>query len=260
MKKSKLSNFISKYNLGGNIESVIWNIEKDQFSTRYISDDNELLAEITMKNVTDTILVNGIELNGEVANLGIYDTKQLAAYLRVGPSDEFDITLLKADRGKHGSAYCSLTLIDTETKSEMNFMLTETSIIRDTPIPANLPNFDLELNLDKKFREDFIKAKNALPEALTFTIITTNETDRPVKLVIGYEDVNSNRITIYPKVQGDVKEIKNVAFNTVFLKEILTANSEVDAVILNVSQRGIAVLEYETEDFDAKYYLVTRQT
>lgn len=256
MKKKKLLQFISKYNLGNNVESVIWKIEDDEISTRYISDDSELLAEIIMKNVSDSIMVNGVEMNGEVANLGVYDTKQFIKLLNVGEGEDISFSLMRADRGKHDPAYALITIKDTSSKSETDFLLVETSVIRDAPSVNDLPTVDLKLNLDKTFRRDFISGKNALPDADTFTVITsTNE----VKIVIGYEVVNTNRVTLFPIVKGDIKDIKNMNFSSMFLKEILTANSEVETATLNISEQGIAVVEFETEDFVAKYYLVAKQ-
>lgn len=256
MKKSKLVNFISKYNLGGTVESVIWDVETDKFSTRYISDDSELLAEITMKNLGDPIIINGKEMNGEVANLGVYDTKQLLKLVNVGKGEDISLSLLKVDRGQNGIAYGLMTIQDQHSKAEKDFMLVETSIIREAPSLHARPEIDLKLRLDKTFSNDFISGKNALPDADTFTIITSTD---DVKIVIGFETVNTNRVTLYPEVIGEMKDLKHLSFNSTFLKEILTANSEVEVSTLNISEKGLAVVEFETEDFEAKYYLVARQ-
>lgn len=256
MKKKKLLQFISKYNLGNNVESVIWKIENEEISTRYISDDSELLAEVIMKNVTDPIMVNGVEMNGEIANLGVYDTKQFVKLLHVGEGEDISFSLLRADRGNHDPAYALITIKDNSTKSETDFLLVETSVIRDAPSVNDLPDADLKLTLDKAFRAEFIAGKNALPDAERFTVITSTNV---VKIVIGHEDVNTNKVTLFPIVQGDIKEIKNMNFSSMFLKEILTANSEVETATLNVSEKGIAVVEFETEDFSARYYLVAKQ-
>lgn len=256
MKKSKLLNFISKYNLGGTVESVIWNVKNGEFSVRFISEDSHLLAEIIMKNLSETIMVNGKEMNGEVAELGVYATSQLVKLLNV-VDDDVNLSLVKADRGKHGEAYGSFKIEDkSDIQADVNFMLTETSVIRSAPAIDELPEFDLKLILDKNFKKKFIKGKNALPDDEIFTIITTND---KVKVVIGHQTVNTNRVTILPEIEGDLKKINNISFNSTFLKEILMANSEAETSVLNISEQGLAVVEFNTADFDAKYYLVAQE-
>ncbi len=256
MKKSKLLDFISKYHLGGNIESVIWNVKNGEFSVRFMSEDSHLLAEIIMKNLSETILVNGKEMNGEVAELGVYSTSQLIKLLNV-VDDDIALSLVKVDRGQYGEVYGSFKIEDkSDVKAGINFMLTETSVIHPTPVIEKLPDFDLKLILDSSFKKKFINGKNALPDDEIFTIITTNDT---VKVVIGHQTINTNRVTILPEIEGEFKKIDNISFNSTFLKEILTANSEAEELFLKVSTQGLAVIEVTTADFDAKYYLIAQK-
>ena len=50
MQKSKLSRFIQKYNLGGNINSVKWKSNGDSLRTSFISSDKSLLGNVKVNN------------------------------------------------------------------------------------------------------------------------------------------------------------------------------------------------------------------
>lgn len=251
MEKTKLMNFISKYNLGGNVESVIWEVQNGEFNVRFITDNTELLAEIKMKNLSDVIKVNGKDMNGEVAKLGVYTTSQLIKLLGIFEKD-VSLSLLKVDRGRHGEAYGSINFSDDT--NNIDYMLTETSVIRPAKELNQLPEFQLNILLDKKFTKAFIKGHNALPDNENFTVIATSNT---VKVVLGQRNVNTNRVTIKPELDGDSSEM-DLSFSAIYLKEILSANSEFEHAVLRISEDGLAMVEFTTDDFDARYFLVAR--
>ena len=72
MEKLKLDGFINRYNLGGEVESVMVNSTDDSVSVKMISDDKTLLGDVTVKE-------NEFP-NGE---FGIYTTSQLKGLLSV---------------------------------------------------------------------------------------------------------------------------------------------------------------------------------
>ena len=72
MEKVKFDGFISRYNLGGEVESVMVKSEDSNLSVRMISDDKTLLGDVT---------VTGADFpDGE---FGIYTTSQLKGLLSV---------------------------------------------------------------------------------------------------------------------------------------------------------------------------------
>ena len=85
MNKYVLTRFISKYNLNGNVSSVVINSKNDTLSTRFITGDKSLLGELNLDNWTF-----------EDANLGVYDTEQLSKLLDV-LSDDIEIKLNPGD-------------------------------------------------------------------------------------------------------------------------------------------------------------------
>ena len=48
MEKQKLNGFINRYNLGGEVESVMLNSTDDSVSVKMISDDKTLLGDVTV--------------------------------------------------------------------------------------------------------------------------------------------------------------------------------------------------------------------
>jgi len=72
MKKASLEQFINRYNLGGEVESVKITSSDSEMKVSFISDDKTLLGEVTSKE--------GEFPNGE---FGVYTTSQLKALLGV---------------------------------------------------------------------------------------------------------------------------------------------------------------------------------
>ena len=72
MKKASLEQFINRYNLGGEVESVKITSTDSEMKVSFISDDKTLLGEVTSKE--------GEFPNGE---FGVYTTSQLKALLGV---------------------------------------------------------------------------------------------------------------------------------------------------------------------------------
>ena len=52
MEKVKLTRFIDKYHLGGNVNAVVINSKSNKLSTRFITGDKALLGELTVNNFT----------------------------------------------------------------------------------------------------------------------------------------------------------------------------------------------------------------
>ena len=65
MQKSKLTRFIQKYNLGGEVNSVKWSSDGDNLSTSFVTPDKSLLGNVKVKN-----------LKLENSNIGVYQTDQ----------------------------------------------------------------------------------------------------------------------------------------------------------------------------------------
>ena len=236
MNKAKLTRFIQKYSLGGLVESVAWKAGDNKLVTRFISDDKTVLGEIQLDNFAFTS-----------PDLGVYTTSALSKLLSVvGEDIELEAQEIE---GK------AVNIFVKSENTKVQFQLADLAVIPNVPDLKKLPEFDIDINFDGAFIDKFIKAKNALSDVDTFTILTEK---KELKIVLGYSNINSNRVVfvVDKDYSGDVKPI---SFSAKYLKEILTANKEATSVILKVSTQGISHVEFKIDDFNAKYYLVEQQ-
>ena len=228
MEKVKFDGFINRYNLGGEVESVMIKSDDTNLSVRMISDDKTLLG--------DVIVAESEFPNGE---FGIYTTSQLKGLLSVLDNnisiEEVTGALKFSDKG-----------------TKMQYMLAAPSVIPAVPDLKALPPFNVNITLDNEFVNKFIKSKGALADADTFTFTCK---DNKGEIILGYSSINSNRISISVdcKCDGDVQPI---AFSAKYLKAILMANKGSSTSSLEISSQGLAKVAFTDGDFVSNYYLV----
>ena len=237
MEKSKLERFISKYNIGGACESVKFVSNGTEMSVRSISDDKNVLAEIISH-----------DMSFPAGEFSIYETKKLRSLLGVLGEK------LKVATNSSANKVVGLNLSDSDTK--VTFVLADESVIPKVPDLKKLPPMDIEIVLDEKFVNTFARAKGALSEVDTFTVMSDG-TDATV--VIGYSTLNTNRVNIKTTTKTNTK-IDPISFSANYLKEVLLSNKEIKDGILKVSSKGIAVAEFVGEGFTSKYFLVQIDT
>ena len=236
MNKIVLDTFIQKYNLGGNVNSVKWNSDGDTLSTRFISPDKSLLGELTLAKQTLPEF-----------EVGVYDTPLLSKMLGT-LADTVDFTLTKVDNTPVAFHF-------TDSIMSADYVLAAIGVIPDVPELKNVPEFNTLVNINEQFISSFIRAKGALADVETFAI---NPIDNGLEFVIGYSDINSNRISI--KIQsGAVAMTEPIVFNANLFKEVLSANKECSKATLQISDKGLAHIEFNVDDFNVKYWLVSQQ-
>ena len=236
MDKYKLTRFIDKYHLGGNVNSVVINSLGDILKTRFITGDKQLLGELEMNS-----------WNFQDVELGVYDTEQLSKLL--GVLDDNVTIKLKGVGDK------AIALEISDQYSTVNFMLSDESVINQPPPLKKIPEFQLKVNVNTKFITRFISGKSALPDTDTFTVITNNS---KVNLVIGYAVINTNKVTI-PVEVDTYEDIEKVSFNANLFRDVLVANKECETAVLEISQEGLARINFKVDQYDATYYLVAVQ-
>ena len=228
MEKLKLDGFINRYNLGGEVESVMLNSTDTNVSVKMISDDKTLLGDVT---VTEKEFPTG--------DYGIYTTSQLKGLLSVLDSS------IKVEETTG-----AIKFSDKGTK--VQYMLAAPSVIPAVPDLKALPDFDSDLTLDDEFVNKFIKSKGALADADTFTFTCK---DNKGEIILGYSSINSNRISINVNCVCE-SDIEPIAFSAKYLKAILIANKGSNKSSLKISSKGLAHLAFEDGDYVSNYYLV----
>ena len=236
MNKHSLNRFIDKYYLGGNCSSVVINSKKDVLSTRFITGDKNLLGELVMTG-----------WKFEDAELGVYNTEQLKSLLSV-MSDDITMNLTKV-----GEKVVSLKISDST--SNVNYMLSDLSVISTPPNLKSVPEFEVKIKVDKSFMTKFVAGKGALPDTDNFTVLTNED---GVKVVIGYAEINTNRVTL-PVETESYDVIDKVSFNANLFRDVLIANKECESATLEVSSQGLSRINFKVDEYDATYYLVAEQ-
>jgi len=237
MQKSKLDRFIQKYTLGGNVQSVRWKSENDSILTTFITPDKSLLGTVSVDN-----------FKFDEAELGIYSTDQLQKLLNV-LSDDIEISLTRFDNK-------AVSLNVKNGSASIDYQLSDLSVIAEPPALKKIPDFGTEIKMDTKFIQTFIKGKSALPDVDSFTIISDAKGTR---VVIGYSSINTNRVNI--SVEATRCDIDNtpISFNADLFKEVLLANRECTSARLEVSNEGLARINFKVDDYDSTYFIVATQ-
>ena len=235
MDKSKLVKFINKYYLGGNVNSVAINSDGNGLSTRFVSGDKSLLGEVKLNNYSIT-----------EADFGVYQTDALLKMLSVLDND-ISVDLVKAEEK-------AISIDAKDSGAKVRYMLSDLSVINTPPQLKQIPEFELLLNVDKTFVSKFISGKGALPDTESFTIVSG---DKP-EVVIGYSSIATNRVAVPVENQTD-NTIDNISFNANLFKDVLEANKECEAAVLEVSSEGLARITFNVGDYESTYYLVAVQ-
>lgn len=239
MEKSKFEKFIGKYNLGGACESVLFSVDGKSLSTRAISDDKNVLCEVTAPSM-------GLD----AGSYAVYETAKLRSLLGVVG----EALAVKIKRS--GDKAIGLTFSDIDT--DVTFVLADASVIPNVPDLKKLPPFELTIDMDEQFINTFVKAKGALNEVDTFTVMSEGA-DTTADVILGYSSLNTNRIRMKAKTT-EASELKPTSFSAKYLREILVANKDAKGGKLEISSKGLARTSFNVDNIASTYYLVQIDT
>ena len=236
MQKTKLNRFIQKYNLNGNVNRVKWTAKDNILSTSFVTEDKSLMGNVSVSN-----------FQFDDGDIGVYTTDQLVKLLGVLGED----VVLNVSRS--GDKAFSLKVKNGVVS--VDYTLSDLSVIPDPPKLKRLPDFQTQIKVDSNFIDTFIKGKSALSESETFTIV--NGSTGP-QVVIGYSSTNTNRVNIPVEVTSNGLN-DNISFNANLFKDVLSANKECSTATLEVSNDGLARINFKVDDYDSTYYIVATQ-
>lgn len=236
MQKTKLNRFISKYNLNGNVNSVKWTSKDNILSTSFVTSDKSLMGKVKVQN-----------LQMDEGDVGVYTTDQLVKLLGVLGED---VTI---DVSRFGDK--AVTLKVKNGVVSVDYTLSDLSVIPDPPQLKRLPDFQTQIKVDSSFIDTFIKGKSALSEAETFTVVNGKS---GLEVIIGYASTNTNRVNIPVEVTSNGLT-DNVSFNANLFRDVLSANKECTSATLEVSNEGLARINFKVDDYDAEYFIVATQ-
>ncbi len=238
MDKEILTRFIAKYNVSG-IDGVSWEVDsQNNLTTKFASDDHCLFGTIRTENVSL-----------EEGTYGIIGTRTLNSLLGVLGSD---ITV----KIKKNARKSPVALIFKDDANSCTFMLADLQVIPPAFKGTTIPAMNATFILDNNFITTFVKAKNALSDAETFTVFYDNDGAR---VIIGYHPTqNSHQVSI-PIENPTGTLSRGLIFNADRMKEILVANKDSKNVELRFSEEGLLYIVFEVEGFEVEYYIVEMQ-
>jgi len=236
MKKEKIEKFISKYYLGGNIESVKFEINEKKLKTKFQTEDKTLLG---------IVLIDDFDL--EDSEFGIFDTSEFQKILGA-MEDEININLNIID-----NRLVSIKLTDTQLKTI--YVITDPEIVPKASSLKKLPDFEVEMDVTEEFVSNFLKGKSALSDSKNVALNTLTD---ELEFIINYSEINTSRISFKEKAKID-GSINYISFNSDYLKAILVANKDSKSAKMKISSKGLMELEFKGDGFFSKYYLVQLQ-
>ena len=152
--KKVISDIVSKYSLGNNIEKVKWVITDDKFTINFINDS---------KNLVGNVIYNQ-QIGLKSGDYGIFNTSQLIKCLNILDGD----ILVDATTSK-------LNLADTNY--DIKFNLADPAVIPNVPEVSHSHESSVSFEVNDEFITRFVKSKDALSELDTFTIETRDGFD-----------------------------------------------------------------------------------
>lgn len=240
MKKTVLMEFIKKHTV---IEKCRWvsNAKDKTLKVDVASDTKNLLCDLTLANW------DGF---GD-AEVGVGDMKKFKQELN-GIVGE-DLTAV-VNYNDDKSRIINIDFMDGESVATLT--VSDLDMIAASSKLKTIPPFNAEIVFDKNLIERFLRAKAALPDVTTFTVMMNKK--GVLELVVGFSNINSSRFALKVKTNpGKDKVDEPLHFRADYLKDILAANSEVDEAVLKVSDGGFCSIAFQSGDFDCKYSLTT---
>jgi hypothetical protein len=184
--------------------------------------------------------------------MGLYEIQDLIKLLNVLDGE------LVIEANEVGDVVSQLVVSQKTNNTKVNYGLARLDVVSKKPDLTNIPEFDLELKIDKHFISSFISGKGALSDVSTFAVLSDGV---DAKIVIGYSSsTQSNKVTI-PVETNKMSSLDDaVYFDADTFKEVLVANKDCESATLYVSSQGLAKVNFKVDDFDSTYVLVAKTT
>ena len=243
IEKNHLQSIISRYYLGGLIESVKWEIQNNTLNIAFMSPNKDMIGELECN-----------EFPIEDCELAIFNTTQLNKLLGV-TSGQLLISPIKTNK-----VYTKLTLQDVSFTVE--YSLADPLMIQ-SPGTINEPDkYDVSAIMEPNDVLAFTKAASAIPNNELVTLKATESIHgNPIlEFIFGEKMEFSNRITFTVEAQHSIIEGHKIPFNSNMLREIFHNNKGASFTSIKFTQEGLLKLEFEFKEENTKTtYFVVRK-
>jgi hypothetical protein len=249
MKKDTLESFIKKYYLNQTMDAVKWSV-KNQTLNVLTSTINQILnVNVELKNFTEF----------QDSEFGIHDTEKLLKLINI-LGDTITIApekMIVEELDTVAERITSLKIEDTTTS--VKYVTADLTVIpKAGRLSASaLPEFNVEIIINKEFIEKYNGMKSALADSTAVTF--KNNDMNHVSMIFGFNGrgLNTTNVKFTPITNAGKSTLsKPLHFDVNHLKEILAANKNGKDTVLRISDAGLAQIIFAEGDITATYYLV----
>ena len=244
--KNTLQSIISKYYLGGKVESVKWVVEDKKLDIDFMAPTKDMIGRLSCNNFP----------LAEDGTLAIFNTTQLNRLLNVLAGD----LILDAERTK--AILTKLTIQDA--KASINYSLADPLMIQKVGEVDEDRKWQVQATLENEDFHTFVRAASAIQGNEIVTLAATKDSiDTPIiNFVFGERMEFSNKVEfqVNATFEGDVREDNKIPFNSEMLREIFNANKTSDECHLSFLDEGLLRLIFTSQDegIDTTYFVVRK--
>ncbi len=244
--KNTLQSIISKYYLGGKVESVKWVVENGNLSIDFMSPTKDMIGKLKAKNFPITT----------EGTLAIFNTSQLNRLLNVLSGD------LMLDAEKTKAVLTKLNIQDA--KASINYSLADPLMIQKVGEVNEDVEWQVNASLENEDFHTFVRAASAIQGN---EIVTLNPTEdivgAPVlQFTFGERMEFSNKVEFHinAEFEENVRQDNKIPFNSEMLREIFNANKTSDECHLSFMDDGLLRLIFTSQDegIDTTYFVVRK--
>ena len=234
--KKVISDIVSKYSLGNNIEKVKWVVTDDKFHINFINDSKNLVGYVEYRK----------DIGLKPGDYGIFNTSQLIKCLNILDGD----ILVDATTSKLNMA---------DTNYDIKFNLADPAVIPNVPDINDSDDWSVSFSVSDEFITRFVKSKDALSDLDTFTVETRDGFNgEELVFTVGTNITNTIEFTVENAIINESFEA--VPFDSNLLKEILKANRTYHSGEIRINKKGLLDAHlHHGDDLYTGYYLVRRQ-
>ena len=243
--KKVISDIVSKYSLGNNIEKVKWAVTDNKLTINFINGSKNLTGYVEYRE--DVGLKEG--------NYGIYNTSTLIKCLNILEGD----ILIDSPYNKSDGYYSAFNLADTNYN--ITFKLSDPAVTPAVPeLLFDDESFKVSFSINDEFITRFVKSKDALSDLPSFTVETREGmTGNDLVFTIGTDITNTIQFSV-DELHEVTEEFEQIPFDSNLFKEILKANRNYESGTVHINKKGLIQLTFNYNDgFNTHYYLVRLQ-
>tara|TARA_R110001583_G_scaffold57730_1_gene172644 strand:- start:430 stop:1182 length:753 start_codon:yes stop_codon:yes gene_type:complete len=244
--KNTLQSIISKYYLGGKVESVKWVVEDGKLHIDFMAPTKDMIGKLSCNNFPLT----------PEGTLAIFNTSQLNRLLNVLTGD------LMISAEKTNKVLTKLVIEDT--KSSINYSLADPLMISKVGEVDEEMDWEVISTLENEDFHTFVRAASSIQGNEIVTLNATKDVvDTPIlQFTFGEQMEFSNKVEFHvnAKFAKNVREENKIPFSSEMLKEIFNANKTSDECHLSFVDKGLLRLVFTSEDegIDTTYFVVRK--